>query len=479
MTENASSDARARVGRYLAPTVFAVLWLIPLPLDPIQHRLSAIAAAVVVMWVTEVVPIAVTALLIAPAMVAAGVTDAKTAFAPYADPLLFLFYGSFFIAQAMQRHGLDRRIAHAVVSAKVVAGVPWRTRVAMMATGGALSMWISNTASTAILVPILLGTLGGEALDAAGQRRTLTGGLLAIAYACSIGGMGTLVGTPPNLITVRLLREAGVQLSFIDWMKFGVPVSLCLVAIVYLVFARMFPPGDEPRTRRTPNFGPLSRGEKVTALSFALAITGWVVPGVLKAADVAIAADVNKALPAGGVAMLAASVLFLLKDVDGDAPVLPWPEARKIDWGLIMLFGGGISLGSQMFETGLARELGRGFIALTGVSELWTLTALSIGFTIFFTEVCSNTATANMVVPLVIGVTTELGVSPVPPCLGVALAASCAFMMPIATGPNAIVYGSGHIRMPDMLRAGFALNLATGVALFALLRVLCPLFGWA
>lgn len=493
---------RAQVGRVLAPAVLLGLWLVPLPLSPVQHRLAAIAAAVVVMWVTEVLPVAVTALLIAPAMVAAGITDAKTAFAPYADPLLFLFYGSFFIAMSMQRHGLDRRLAYAVVSSRLVHGVPKRTRLAMMVTGSLLSMWISNTASTAILVPILIGTLSGDSvaqLDETGKQRAMTGGLLAIAYACSIGGMGTLVGTPPNMITVRMLRDAGIELAFLDWVSVGVPASLLLVVITYVLFDRTYPPhaaaaeadhGTHARTdgssessaatvaHRT-DLGPLSRGEWVTAAAFVAAVIGWVTPGVFKAAELEGAATLSKALPAGAVAMLASSLLFLFKDRDGTQAVLPWREAKGIDWGIIMLFGGGISLGSQMFETGLARALGRGFIALTGVTELWTLTAIAIGFTIFFTEVCSNTATANMLVPLVIGVTSELGISPVPPCLGVALAASCAFMMPIATGPNAIVYGSGRIELSDMMREGFKLNVLTGTAVWLLLRVMCPWLGWA
>jgi len=475
-----SEGLRRRFGGSAAAILFVgcLLWPLDLPAD--QHRLLAILLAVVALWVSEALPIPVTALLIAPAMVAAGITDAKTAFAPYAAPLLFLFYGSFFIAMALQRHGLDRRLAQALVSSPLVDGVPWRTRAAMMVAGMMLSMWISNTASTAILVPILLATLGGGALTGMsddGKRIATTGGLLAIAYACSMGGMGTLVGTPPNLITVGLLAEVGIELTFFEWASIGVPTAVALVLVIYLVFARRYPPPPAPARAEQTEFGPLSRGELVTALSFVLAITGWVVPGVLKALGTESAPLVAKALPAGGVAILAASVLFAVRDERGK-PVLPWPEARNIDWGLIMLFGGGISLGGQMFKTGLAKTLGQGFIELTGVSDMWTLTAVAIAFTIFFTEVCSNTATSSMVVPLIIGVATELGISPVPPALGVGLAASCAFMMPIATGPNAIVYGTGEIALPDMIRIGTLLNVLGGIVIFIMLRILCPLYGW-
>ncbi|MDH5673526.1 MAG: DASS family sodium-coupled anion symporter [Myxococcales bacterium] len=492
----AASGTRARIGAYLAPLVFALLWLAPLPLSPEQQHLAAIVAAVVVAWTTEVIPIPATAMLIGPLMVACGITDAKSALHPYADPLLFLFYGSFFIAAAMGRHGLDRRMAHAIVRHPLINAVPWRTRAAMMVTGMLLSMWISNTASTAILMPILLGTFGVTSTATAAesdpddpQARALTGGLLAIAYACSIGGIGTLVGTPPNMITVRLLKEVGVELNFLDWSLIGLPAAVAITALIYLLFARLYPPGAIPQgaTQASssamaradqPPRGPMGRGERATALTFALAIAGWLIPGALKALDHPLAPALGKALPAGGVAILAASLLFILKDEDRRTTVLPWSEARNIDWGLIMLFGGGISLGTQMFETGLARELGRGVIALTGISDLWALTAIAILFTIFFTEVCSNTATSNMVIPLVIGVTSELGLSPVAPCLGVGLAASCAFMMPIATGPNAIVYGTDRVPLSAMIRVGFILNLLCGVLIFAMLRILLPLYGW-
>jgi solute carrier family 13 (sodium-dependent dicarboxylate transporter), member 2/3/5 len=467
---------RARLGAVLAPLAFALILVSPLPLEAPAHRLAAIAAAVVVAWVTEVVPIPVTALMIAPAMVALGICEPKAAFAPYADPLLFLFYGAFFISHAMQRHGLDRRVAHAIVGSRLVTGVAWRTRLALMVTGMLLSMWISNTASAAIVVPILLGTL---ARGASSRDRAASSSLLAVAYAASIGGVGTLVGTPPNLITVRFLKDAGREIGFVQWSAVGLPAAAMIVTVIYFVTARR-----AARVTRGPSpvagesRGPMSRGERVTAMAFALAVVGWLVPGLWSATGDPLGARIAELLPPPGVAMLAAAPLFLLRAQRGGEAVLPWSEARKIDWGIIMLFGGGISLGTQMFDTGLAAALGRGFVELTGVRDVWTLTFVAIAFTILFTEVCSNTAAANMLVPLVIGVSTELGVSPVPPALGVGLAASCAFMMPIATGPNAIVYATGRVGLMDMVRVGFVLNLLCAALLFGLLRVLCPLMGF-
>ncbi len=463
---------RARIGLILAPLAAAIVTLAPLsdpgthpgpPLTPEAHRLAAIFVAVVIAWITECIPIAVTALLVAPLMILFGVTNARAAFSPYADPLLFLFVGGFMIAAAMQRHGLDRRIALGLVSSRFVAGRPARVRAAFVFAAISLSMWISNTATCAILVPIVLGTQ--DDLD---QRDILT-----IAYACSIGGMGTLVGSPPNAITARLLGEAGYEIGFLTFSALGLP-TVILMSVALLVLMRRN--GTLAAEVPPPKERAFTRGELNVALAFALAVAGWVIPGLLRASDAEIAPAVSRALPGGGVALLAASTLFMTRDEKGEM-TLPWPEAAKIDWGIIMLFGGGIALGKQMFHTGLAAAMSHAFVEFTGVADLATLTVVVAVFTIFFTEVCSNTASSNMLVPLVIAAATEIGVSPVPPALAVGLAASCAFMLPIATGPNAIVYGTGRVTMPTMMRSGFALNIAGALIVCAVLWILCPWLG--
>ncbi|MBO6939342.1 MAG: SLC13/DASS family transporter [Deltaproteobacteria bacterium] len=465
-----------KIGLALAPLVFVAVWFLPIGLDQASHRLAAVFGAVVILWVTEALPIAATALLIAPLIVATGVADAKTAFAPYADPLLFLFVGGFFIARAMARHGLDRRIASSLVSLKAVGNSPLRIRAAFMVTGALLSMWISNTATTAILVPILLGTF------ASGQRQS--GSLLAVAYACSIGGLGTLVGSPPNGITARLLTNAGHPFEFVEWMMIGVPTAIVCLALVFLVTRKLSPPGERPPMEdeeevelAEPPAARWTRGEKVVLLSFALAVVGWMVPGILKSAGTELGTTLSRALPGGVVALFASSVLFVFRDRRGEL-VLPWREAGRIDWGIIMLFGGGLSLGQQMADTGLADAVARAFVSSTGITDLWALTILIAVGTIFFTEVCSNTASANILVPIVIAIAAEAGVSPLPPALAVGLAASCAFMLPIATGPNAIVYGSGKVTLPEMMKTGFWLNLACGLVIVLVLWLLLPLYGW-
>jgi len=462
---------RRKVGLVLTPALFAAAWFAPSGLEPRAQHLAAVFAAVIVAWVTEVMPISVTALLIGPAMIVVGVTDSRTAFAPYADPLIFLFIGGFFIARAMTRHGLDRRIARSLTSIRLVRGSPVRIRIAFMLSALVLSMWISNTATAAILVPILLGTLP-EGDDASG------GSVLAIAYAASVGGMGTLVGSPPNFITVRFLQEqADVSLDFVQWMGVGVPTALLLVLVIGFVLQWLAPP-PAAETNVVTVSAPWSWGEKVTAACFGLAVAGWTIPGIMRAVGAPYASEVAEALPIGAVAILAAAPLFILRDQDGEQPVLPWHDAARIDWGLILLFGGGLSLGAQMFATGLAAAISEWFLEATGISTLWGLTAALIVFTIFFTEACSNTASSNMIVPLAIAAALELGVSPLPPALAVGLTASCAFMLPIATGPNAVAYGTGMIELPQMMRIGFLLNIVAALALLSVLYALSLLYGW-
>lgn len=472
--ERPRRSARERMGLGLAPLLAAIVWWAPLEgsLEPDAQRLAAIFVGIVTLWVSEALPIAATALLIAPAMIAANIVDAKTAFAPYADPLLFLFVGGFFIARAMSRHGLDRRLANAIVSARFVqggaaAGRGARVRLAMMMAGVALSMWISNTATTAILAPILLGSLADD--------EDATGPLLGIGYACSVGGLGTLVGSPPNAIAVRLLSDRVGDFGFVQWMMLGMPTALILVGVVAFVTHKMHPSTHTPAL--SADARPWSRGEFVTAIAFLLAVVLWMTTGLWKATGDETGIALARALPGGAIAIIAATVLFVARDEQGER-VLPWNDAVRIDWGIILLFGGGISLGTQMFETGLARALAEGFVAATGIEGVWTLTIVVTVFTIFFTEVCSNTASATMLVPLVIAIADRIGVSPVAPTLGVALAASCAFMLPIATGPNAIIYGTGRIALPSMMKTGLVLNLACGLGIVAILAVLVPAFGW-
>lgn len=479
---------RRAAGLVLAPLAFVVLWIAPLPLATEAHRLVAVFAAVLIAWLSEVVPVAVTALMIGPLLTVCGVASADEAFRYYADPLLFLFVGGFMLAESMQRHGLDRRFATAVISLPFVRDVPWRMQAAMVGAAALMSMWISNTATCAIMVPILLGMPGMARPKDRGADDPATGPLLAIAYVCSTGGMGTLIGTPPNAITARLLSADGFEIGFLEWLAIGVPSAIALSIVVAAVTLRRMGglPAEALRAReREAPRGPWSRGEKVTALAFAIAVIGWVLPPVVELAGARWAEHAETLLHPGAVAVLACLPLFLVPDPErrdeiGEVPaVLPWSAAVRIDWGVILLFGGGIALGRALDRTGLAAVVSEGIVGAIGRTDVWTLSAVVCAMTVVITEVASNTASANMLVPLVIALARANDVSPVPPALAVGLGASCAFMLPIATGSNALVYGTGRVSQGAMIRNGVVLNVACVVILMAILRVVCPLLGWS
>jgi sodium-dependent dicarboxylate transporter 2/3/5 len=492
--ETAQPPWLATLGAVLSPLGAVVLWFVPLPLEPNAQRLLAIVWAVLVAWVSEVIALPVTAVLIAPALVLAGIAPAKKAFAAYADPILFLFVGSFFAAKAMSRHGLDQRLAHAISGLPQLAGRPGRTRFAVMLSAMLLSMWISNTATTAALLPVLLGMIGRIPVAARGQGGQTgsfaAGSVVALAHASTTGGLATLVGTPPNAITARILADAGFRVGFLDWMAIGVPTMLVLTLAVFAIIQRQLPAGTgrmfEGAQESTAR--PWSRAEKVTALSFVLMVAGWLLPDLATSFGASYAKTLSERLEPGAVALIASALLFMVpcaassgSPTDGPVKrerVLEWRDAVQIEWGLVLLFGGGIALGEAMFSTGLAKVLGEGFIALTGVTGLWSLTAAALALAIVLTEFCSNVAAANMLVPLVIGAASQLGVSAIPPALAAGLGASCGFMLPVATGPNALVYGSGHIPTRSMISVGVRIDIVSFVVVFALLRLLCPLLGW-
>lgn len=498
MSEDAGTEpgrGRRIAGAILAPLAFALLWVAPLPVSAAAHHLVAIFAAVLVAWVTEVIPVAATALLIAPLLVVCGVTGPADAFRHYADPLLFLFVGAFMLAASMQRHGLDRRFARAIVTLPIVRGVPWRTHAAIAAAATLMSMWISNTATCAIFVPILLGMPGlarpAEGAPPPGGARAVdpaTGPLLALGYVCSTAGLGTLVGTPPNLITVRFLEDAGAHIGFLEWLAIGVPAAILLSTVATLITLRRTGPLPTEALAATEAPGPWTRGEIVTASSFGLAVLGWTVPPVCEAAGLSFARELSALLHPGVVAVLACLPLFAIPDrAHGDragaraaspGPILPWSAAVRIDWGVILLFGGGIALGTQLEETGLAMAMSRSVVEWTGPTDVWTLCVIACATTVVLSEVASNTAAANILVPIVIALAAELHVSPIPPALAVGMGASIGFMLPIATGPNALVFSTGRVPQPAMMRAGFALDLACLAIVLALLRILCPLMGW-
>ena len=502
LTVSTFDQWRKRSGALLAPAAFLVtLALTQHALAEPGQKLAAVLAGVAVLWITETIPLPATALLGVVLCVVLGVAPAKTVLAPFADPIVFLFIGSFILARAMTLHGLDRRFALMFLSQPWVAGKPRRMLCVMGLATATLSMWVSNTATTAMMTPIAVGIL--DALHELGRedsssKKDLRSSpfavalLLMVAYSASIGGIGTPVGSPPNLITVGQLRErAHVTISFFEWMALCVPLLIAMGGVLFVLLA--FLQRAELPWRSTGDLavyfrsqskalGEWTRGQINTLVAFGIAVTGWITPGIIAllwGKDDPWAKFFEERLPESVVALGAALLLFVLPtDVRRGQFTINWQQAVRIDWGTILLFGGGMSLGSLMFETKVAETMGHALVAQAESTSVWFLTAVAIVTGLLCSEMASNTAAANMIVPVIVALSQAANVSPVPPAMGACLGASYGFMLPVSTPPNAIVYGTGRVPLTKMFRAGLLFDLSGIVIIFLGLRILCPLLGW-
>jgi sodium-dependent dicarboxylate transporter 2/3/5 len=479
---------RRTVGLIFGPIAFAIVALMPIAgLSVEAHRLAAVVALVVVWWVTEAIPIAATALVGAALTVLYGVATPTEAFAPFANPTIFLFMGSFMIGQAVVEHRLDTRLAVGLLKLPAVAGNVNRTVVALGAMTLLLSGWMSNTATTAMMAPIALGVLGAASQAATRKDVSFRAGfLLTVAYAASIGGMLTPVGSPPNLITLGLLEKiAGVQISFFQWMMLVAPIALAYGGLMLVLAQRVCPAPPHARLRAVDNrqapAATWTRGQRNCAIAFGVAVVLWVLPGIAAIAGVSGATgELLGRLDEGVVAILAAMLLFVLPiDWKRRQFTMEWQTASRIDWGTILLFGGGLSLGQLMFTTGLAAAIGTAAVNASGAESLWAITAVATAVAVILSEFTSNTAATSMLVPVVLSITSAAGLNPIPPALGTCLGASLSFMLPISTPPNAIVYGTGMVPITTMMRYGIVMDVLGFLLIMAGLRILCPLLGFA
>ena len=479
-------------GLPLGLIVFFILLSIPMKSLPASaHTLAAVLGLVVVWWVTEPIPIPATALIGICLCVILGVENAKKAFAPFADPIVFLFIGSFILAQGMKIHRLDRRFAFSVLSLPGVG----RSSQSVLFTFGfiavVISMWVSNTATTAMLYPIGLGiiqTIARLHSKDPSKLKYSTAMMLMAAYGASVGGIGTPVGTPPNLIGIGMInRLLGVRISFFEWMAFAVPLVLLMYGGLFLLLNLLYP--SEFKTlqgiknyvkKERATLGRVSIGERNVLAAFLVTVILWVLPGFLAliwGAQSPVSLWYENHFPEGVVALIGASLLFFLPvNWKERRFTISWPDAAGIDWGTILLFGGGLSLGSLMFSTGLADSVGKGILALTGASSLLAITAVATGLGIITSELTSNTASANMVIPIMISLSIAANVNPLPPALGACLGSSFGFMLPVSTPPNAIIYGSGLVPITRMIRAGIIFDLVGFVLIVFGISVVLPLF---
>jgi sodium-dependent dicarboxylate transporter 2/3/5 len=506
MEERGRQRGRIATIGWLAAPVLAVVAALALPPDyvdaggervplgPAARATAAVAVWMAVWWLTEAIPIYATALLPLALFPVSGATTMKAAATPYAHPLIFLFLGGFLIALGMQRWGLDRRVALSML--RLVGARPAFVVGGFMAVTAGASMWVSNTATSVMMLPIALGVIdlaeptGPGAASARGsasqQRSFAVCLLLGIAYGASIGGVGTLVGTPPNLFLASFAEsQLGREISFARWMGVGIPLVAIFLPLTWWLLTRVLHPlGDAPLpgvgervAAEHAALGPLSRGERLVLGIFLLTAAGWLLRPILVGLEIG-GAQPFAGLTDTGVAMLGALLLFVLPvDLRTRTFGLDWQATGQLPWGILLLFGGGLSLASAIDGAGLGAFLGSLVGGLAGISSV-LITAAVVTLVIFLTELTSNTATAATLLPILAGLAPGLGIDPFALVVPAAVAASCAFMLPVATPPNAVVFGAGYIAVAEMARVGIWLNLV-GVALITALTyaAVIPLLG--
>ena len=422
-------------------------------------RTSALAVWMAVWWVTEAVPIPATALLPLVLLPLLGILSMNAAAAAYANPVIYLFLGGFLIAAAFEQSGLHRRLALALVQR---AGArPEGIIAGFMLSAGFMSMWVSNTATVLMLLPLatsLIDRMHALRGDDPSIRRFEPALLLGLAYAATLGGLGTLIGTPPNALLAGYLASThDIRIPFGTFMLIAVPIVIVSLPITWLLLTRVLfplrgvelPLGREMIAAERAALGPMSRGEIAVAVVAILTAAAWVTQPLL----VRIAPGITDANIS-----IAGALLLLVVPLDRDGRrVIDWRAAERIPWGVLVLFGGGLSLAAAIQESGLAAWIGNSVGALRDVHPL-LLIAVVTTLVLFLTELTSNTATAAAFLPVVGSVAVGAGMSPLLLTVPAALAATCAFMLPVGTPPNAIVFGTGRLTIPQMARAGVLLN---------------------
>ena len=476
-----------RLGLVLGGVLFVALLLVPAPeaLGVPGWRTAAVALLMSVWWMTEAIPIPATALLPLGLFPILGVLTPSGASTPYANEQIFLFMGGFLMAVTMEKWGLHKRIALRIMA--FVGTAPNRLVLGFMLATAFLSMWISNTATAAMMLPIAIAV--GEMFRPQDQEGPYEFGIalmLGMAYAASIGGVATLIGTPPNAILAAAASEIlDIEIGFFQWMGVGLPLVMVMLPLTWILLTRfLYPPGrlsgdaDRIIAAETAALGAASKGEKITGAVFVLTALAWVLRSEKTIEGVTIPGLQTWAPNIGDatIAMTAAAVLFIIPvNWRQGEFTLDWPTARRIPWGVLVLFGGGLSLARAMDESGLAAWIG-GAVAALGAVPTVLIVAFVATLVVFLTEVTSNTATATMAMPIMAGAATGLGMNPLEVMGAAALAASMAFMLPVATPPNAIVFGSGYITIPQMSRAGLVLNLCAIVLITLAGTTLIPIF---
>jgi sodium-dependent dicarboxylate transporter 2/3/5 len=460
-----------RIGFFAGPLLFlALIFLLPQDLiSPQAFKVLAVAAWMIAWWTTEAAPIPVTALLPLVLFPLLGIMPMSQSSAPYANPIVFLFMGGFFLALGMEKHRLHERIALHLIRLTGTSGNG--IILGFMLATGLISMWISNTATAMMMLPIALSVVklviqnpdDLKHTSHTPQRNFALGLMLTVGYAATLGGLATIIGTPPNVVFVGLLNEFYEQkISFVQWLWVGIPVSGVLLASNYLIVTRLLFPnrlttiqGSEDLIRsRLADLGPLRKEEKRVLSIFLVTSFFWIFQQPM---NYLLGKEVlNDTL----IAMTGGLSMFLIPaNVKERKFLLTWEDTRNMGWGILLLFGGGLCLADGLNQTGIIQVIGQWVAGQSGFNILFLLALIAVG--VALSELMSNVALVNIFVPVVFGIAQGMNVNPILLALPVTLSASIGFMFPIATPPNAIVFSSGYIRMKDMVRAGLLLNLVS------------------
>ncbi len=469
-----------KIGLVLGPILFLVFYNLPFVIiNPAADKVLAVALWMITWWITETVSISVTALIPLTIFPLFNIMDMKTVSANYGSPIVFLFFGGFVMALALEKVNLHKRIALNIV--KLTGTTPNKVVLGFMIATAFLSMWISNTATTVVMLPIGLSVISLLTNDEDGftekDKNFALNLMLGIAFAANVGGISTIIGTPPNTIVVGFMeQEYGMQISFFKWMLMGVPFSCIMIGIIYFILVVVVYPNGLSKlsnsrdiiSEELDKLGPIKKTERRVLIIFALTIFLWI-----------FRIYINKYIPFislsdAGISMLAAFSLFSIPfHFNQGIFSLDWADTKKLPWGILILFGGGLSLASALSATGVIDFIGEIVSSNTGLSA-FVIGSILILIMLFMTELMSNVALVAIFAPVVAGIAIGLDYEILHMLIPIAMASSCAFMLPMATPPNAIVFASGHIQVHEMAKAGVLLNIISVIIIIFFAFVVIP-----
>ncbi len=470
--------SRKNIGLFLGPLLFILIHFFfqAEGLSEQGNAVLAITLWIAIWWITEAIPIEVTSLLPLILFPIFGALDLKETGSAYGHKFIFLFIGGFILAIAIEKWKLHKRIALHII--RIVGTSLIHIMLGFMLSTAFLSMWISNTATTVMMLPIGMAVIsqvdGGSIARIDSQFGKAL--MLAIAYSASIGGMATLIGTPPNLILAGVVQELyGMEISFLQWFKFGLPISIFLLFICWVYLGRFafslngqkLNGGKAIIEKQIKELGKMGLEEKLVAAVFILTATAWICRSFLLK-------DLISGIDDTIIALIAAVVLFIVPSRKRGEALLNWPDAVKLPWGILLLFGGGIALAIGFESSGLAAWIGSQMNGLQG-APIFILILIIVAAVNFLTEITSNIATTAILLPILAALAVIVDVHPFLLLAAATLAASCAFMLPVATAPNALVFGSGYIRMSDMMKAGIWLNILSIILLSLIVYFFLPM----